>query len=81
MLHVVRIVLLRINYEPKLKLKASVILVLLIIIVVILFTRLSLLADDAAAWTVGDIARCPALLAPLAMTMKRKRGRGGSWPS
>jgi hypothetical protein len=74
MLLVVRIMLLRINYETKLKLKASVILILLIVLVILLSTRLSLLADDAAAWETnnGDVAHHRSTPDALAMTRREE---------
>ncbi len=75
MLPLVRNMLLRISYETKLELEASVILVIpFIVIVILLSTRLSLLADAAALDTVGDVACHLALLAALVMMMRRRRG-------
>ena len=66
--------LLRINYETKLKLKASVILILLIVLVILLSTRLSLLADDGAAWETnsGNVAHHRSTPDALAMTRREE---------
>ena len=70
--------LLRINYETKLKLEASVILIIPFIIVVhiVVVVLLSLLADVAALDSVTDVARRLSLLVMMLM-----RRRGGSWSS
>ncbi len=67
--------LLRINYETKLKLEASVILIIPFIIVVhiVIVILLSLLADAAALDSVNDIAR---QLSLLVMMLMRRRGGG-----